>query len=123
MQLCAFQRTGDHVDEHGRLTGDGPSTGYRASLHVRRASRCTTSDGVELVPDGEIGELSIQSDHLMSGYWQMPEQAADVLRDGWLRSGDLARRHAGLFISPGGVGDAHQRRLQHLSRRDRAVPR
>ncbi len=48
-------------------------------------------EGVDEVPEGEIGELVIQGPQVMAGYWQKPQETADVLRDGWLYTGDLAR--------------------------------
>lgn len=51
------------------------------------------ADGV-IVPDGEVGEITIRSPHVMQGYWNMPAETAEVLRDRWLWSGDLARREA-----------------------------
>lgn len=41
---------------------------------------------------GEIGELALSGPHLFSGYWRNPGATADTLRDGWLYTGDLARR-------------------------------
>jgi long-chain acyl-CoA synthetase len=40
---------------------------------------------------GEVGELVVQGPQVMSGYWQRPEETAEVLRDGWLFTGDLAK--------------------------------
>lgn len=48
------------------------------------------ADG-EPVPPGEIGEITVRSDHVMQGYWGMPDETAKALRDGWLWTGDLAR--------------------------------
>jgi long-chain acyl-CoA synthetase len=49
------------------------------------------TDGNKEVPVGEIGELIMQSPTIMQGYWQMPEETAHTLRDGWLYTGDIAR--------------------------------
>jgi long-chain acyl-CoA synthetase len=43
------------------------------------------------VPRGEIGELIVRGENVMSGYLHNPEETARVLRDGWLHTGDLAR--------------------------------
>lgn len=40
---------------------------------------------------GEVGEVYASGDNIMQGYWQDPHTTADVLRDGWLRTGDLGR--------------------------------
>jgi long-chain acyl-CoA synthetase len=39
----------------------------------------------------EIGELVIRGPQVMKGYWNMPEETALVLREGWLHTGDIAR--------------------------------
>ena len=41
---------------------------------------------------GEVGEIIIKGPTLMSGYWNRPDLAAETIRDGWLYTGDLARR-------------------------------
>ncbi len=40
---------------------------------------------------GKIGELLIQGPQVMQGYWNMPDETAQVLRGGWLHTGDLVR--------------------------------
>jgi len=40
---------------------------------------------------GETGELIIKGPQVMKGYWKMPEETEDVLRDGWLYTGDIAK--------------------------------
>ena len=43
------------------------------------------------VPQGEAGELIIQGDNVMLGYWNLPEATKTALRGGWLHTGDVAR--------------------------------
>lgn len=54
-------------------------------------ARVADEAGNEL-PAGEIGELILRGPVMMSGYWQNPEATAEVLRGGWLHTGDLVRR-------------------------------
>jgi len=43
------------------------------------------------VAQGESGELAIRGPQVMKGYWNKPEETSNVLRDGWLLTGDIAR--------------------------------
>ena len=47
-------------------------------------------DGVTDMPVGEPGELIIKGPQVMKGYKDMPEETANMLRDGWCYTGDIA---------------------------------
>lgn len=46
-------------------------------------------DGNE-VPVGERGEINIRGPQVMQGYYNKPEETANTIKDGWLRTGDVA---------------------------------
>jgi len=71
----------DADDEEALHTIGRPRPGVEAT--VRDADN-------QVITDGEIGELWLRSDCVMSGYWNDPENTAETLVDGWLRTGDLA---------------------------------
>src|SRR5205823_2865889 len=48
-------------------------------------------DSGQNVPTGEVGEIVVQSEGAMVGYWDDPEATAATIQDGWLRTGDLGR--------------------------------
>jgi long-chain acyl-CoA synthetase len=48
------------------------------------------ADPARTLPVGEVGELAIAGPQVMLGYWNRPEETAEVLRDGWLLTGDMA---------------------------------
>lgn len=54
-------------------------------------------DSQEL-PIGEVGELLVKGPNVMQGYYNLPEESAKVLRDGWLYTGDLAKIDQDGFI-------------------------
>lgn len=50
------------------------------------------------VAAGEAGELCIKGPQVMQGYWQKPEATDEVLKNGWLHSGDIVTVDAEGFI-------------------------
>ncbi len=40
---------------------------------------------------GAVGEIAIRGHNVMKGYWNRPDASREVLKDGWLLTGDLAR--------------------------------
>jgi acyl-CoA synthetase (AMP-forming)/AMP-acid ligase II len=59
--------------------------------------RIVRTDGTDCDVD-EAGEIIIQSDGLMQGYWNQPEATAEALKGGWLHTGDIGTRDAEHFI-------------------------
>jgi fatty-acyl-CoA synthase len=51
---------------------------------VDEADKDVPKDGMTM------GEVIARSDGVMAGYWQQPTATAEALRDGWLRTGDMA---------------------------------
>ncbi len=50
------------------------------------------------VPQGEVGELIVKGRGVMLCYYKNPEATAEVLKDGWLYTGDMARMDEDGFI-------------------------
>ncbi len=72
---------------------------------LRSAGRART--GVEVrvvdahdrpVPPGTLGEVVVRGSSVMSGYWQRPEASQEVLRGGWLHTGDLGQLDASGYL-------------------------
>jgi long-chain acyl-CoA synthetase len=55
-------------------------------------------DGAPLTA-GESGELAIRGANVMAGYFRQPEATAQVIKDGWFHTGDLARVDGEGFVS------------------------
>jgi fatty-acyl-CoA synthase len=49
-------------------------------------------DNDQEVATGEPGEICVRASHVMAEYWKRPEQTAETLKNGWLHTGDIARR-------------------------------
>jgi fatty-acyl-CoA synthase len=49
------------------------------------------ADDKPVAHDGQsVGEVVVRADNVMAGYWKQPEDTANVMRGGWLHTGDMA---------------------------------
>lgn len=55
-------------------------------------------DHGEEVPDGEVGELWVKGPGVMVCYYNNPEASNDYIKNGWLLTGDMARKDEDSFI-------------------------
>lgn len=91
--------TGNHIIEGYGMTECSPliaatrndSVEYSGSIGVP-----VPNTDIRIVDDagndvlmGERGELWVKGPQVMQGYWQRPEDTADVLKDGWMATGDI----------------------------------
>jgi long-chain acyl-CoA synthetase len=51
--------------------------------------RIVGETGVDPLPCGEVGEIAVRGANVMKGYWNRPEDTAEVFREGWFLTGDL----------------------------------
>ena len=72
--------------ESGALSVGVPVPGAR----VRIVDIVTGAD----VAPGEPGEIVVSGPMVVPGYWQLPDESAHAIRDGWLHTGDIGKMTA-----------------------------
>jgi long-chain acyl-CoA synthetase len=97
--------TGGRLVEGYGLTETSPLTHCTPLFGERRAgsiglpfpdteARIVDMTTGQPVAAGDEGELEVRGPQVMLGYWGRPEETAEVLHDGWLRTGDIGRMDA-----------------------------
>ena len=79
---------------HGtRPFGTLGSVRQHPTLGTVNEARVVDEDGADLGA-GETGELLLRNPTVTPGYWQMPEETAAAVVDGWMHTGDLVTGNA-----------------------------
>ncbi|WP_217197345.1 AMP-binding protein [Streptomyces buecherae] len=68
------------VGAAGQITVGRPAPGVRIEIHDEHGQPLAA---------GESGEICVRTPSMMNGYWKQPEATAEVLRDGWVHTGDM----------------------------------
>jgi fatty-acyl-CoA synthase len=68
-------------------------------VHPHLAVRVVDPASGEVCAVGKPGELCTAGYSVMLGYWEDPERTAEVLRDGWMHTGDLATIDADGYVN------------------------
>ncbi|MCC5870824.1 MAG: long-chain fatty acid--CoA ligase [Gammaproteobacteria bacterium] len=71
-------------------TFEGQKAGFTASAGqpVYNAEVTIRDPDGNTLPPGEIGEVCVRGPMVMKGYWNQPQLTSEVLRDGWMHTGD-----------------------------------
>lgn len=93
---CGFALSYGSTEMCGGVTYLGPDLCRPdAGKRLESAGRLLANSELKIVDEnstelsaGEVGEIIVRSNRLMSGYWHRPEANEEALRDGWFYSGD-----------------------------------
>lgn len=89
-------------EDHRRFAAGSASAGVEDAWGRNVLSAGRESAGFEIrlvnerlerVAQGEVGEIMVRGDSTFAGYWNKAEHTAQVMKDGWLLTGDLAMRN------------------------------
>jgi long-chain acyl-CoA synthetase len=68
---------------------DPASGAMSIGVPIQDTEAMIVGDDGRPMPVGEVGEVWMRGPQIMAGYWNKPEQTAEALSDGWMRSGDV----------------------------------
>ena len=103
LKLGPFRQKAFFVEIYGMVELAGTATMKVAVMGIDYPQGCVgwpvfpvrmriiDEDGKKL-PRGEVGEVSITGPGICQGYWNNPEATAELIEDGWLRTGDMGYR-------------------------------
>jgi long-chain acyl-CoA synthetase len=82
------------------LTETSPFASHNHESAYREESVGTALAGVEIkivdekgdpLAPGDLGQIAIKGPNVMKGYFNRPEETAEVIRDGWFLTGDIGK--------------------------------
>jgi long-chain acyl-CoA synthetase len=88
------------LEGYGLSEGSAALTGHSLEMERRAGSVGKPLPDVEVlvvdendhpVPVGELGEVIALGPNIMKGYYNMPDESREALRNGWLHTGDMGR--------------------------------
>ncbi len=112
----ALQILGPHrfYNSLGCTEASGNLISFPASEHALEGSKASKlgsvgkdAIGVEIaivdeqgnrLPPGKVGEIIGRGDNITQGYWKMPDDTAEVFKNGWLHTGDMGYRDEDGYI-------------------------
>ncbi len=88
------------------VTGMGPGDCRRKPGTVGKRCLYTEVEVIDengqILPPGQTGEVVCKGPNIMLGYWNLPEETARTIVDGWLRTGDLGHFDEDGFLTIAG---------------------
>jgi long-chain acyl-CoA synthetase len=88
------------LEGYGLSEASAVLTGHSQDMPRKPGSVGMPISGVEIlivdandnpIPVGEIGEIIARGPNIMQGYYNMPDETQEALRNGWLHTGDMGR--------------------------------
>jgi acyl-CoA synthetase (AMP-forming)/AMP-acid ligase II len=85
-------------DHRNALAGKAPGRLKSVGLPSAGVDLMICDEAGNPVPRGEIGEIVTRAGTAMSGYWNLPDETAATLRNGWIFTGDLGYQDADGYV-------------------------
>ena len=91
------------MTETGMLTSNplnGERKGGTVGMPLPGVSVRVVDDAGKTLPTGEIGQIQVKGDNVLSGYWRLPEKnKEEFTADGFFKTGDVGRFDTDGYVS------------------------